>query len=95
MHHFYFSVDHSFSMGIGVHSKGVRVEELELATKLVQDLITKDDIVIFSKTYCPYCKIAKDVSKQLKIFWISSNFFSYLLQHKNQLLIFKLKKYVF
>lgn len=29
----------------------------------VKDVIAKDVVVIFSKSYCPYCKLAKDVSK--------------------------------
>ncbi|KYN14283.1 PREDICTED: glutaredoxin-C4-like isoform X1 [Trachymyrmex cornetzi] len=28
---------------------------------LVKELIAKDSVVIFSKTYCPYCKMAKEV----------------------------------
>ncbi|KAF5306264.1 hypothetical protein FQA39_LY08962 [Lamprigera yunnana] len=28
---------------------------------LVKELISSDTVVIFSKTYCPYCKLAKDV----------------------------------
>lgn len=27
----------------------------------VKDLIKSDTVVIFSKTYCPYCKMAKEV----------------------------------
>ncbi|XP_020285441.1 glutaredoxin-C4-like isoform X2 [Pseudomyrmex gracilis] len=33
---------------------------------LVNDLIAKDSIVIFSKSYCPYCKMAKEVFDKLK-----------------------------
>lgn len=32
---------------------------------LVNDLIAKDSIVIFSKSYCPYCKMAKEVIFEL------------------------------
>lgn len=28
----------------------------------VKDLIASDTVVIFSKSYCPYCKMAKEVS---------------------------------
>lgn len=28
----------------------------------VKNLISSDKVVIFSKTYCPYCKLAKEVS---------------------------------
>lgn len=30
----------------------------------VKDVINKDVVVIFSKSYCPYCKLAKDVSNE-------------------------------
>lgn len=30
--------------------------------KAVKDLIDSDKVVIFSKTYCPYCKMAKEVN---------------------------------
>ncbi|CAH0755818.1 unnamed protein product [Diatraea saccharalis] len=29
--------------------------------KFIKSAITKDKVVIFSKTYCPYCKMAKEV----------------------------------
>lgn len=29
--------------------------------KFVKEAINKDSVVIFSKTYCPYCKMAKEV----------------------------------
>lgn len=32
----------------------------------VNELIKKHSIVIFSKTYCPYCKMAKEVFESLK-----------------------------
>ncbi|KAL3274344.1 hypothetical protein HHI36_015742 [Cryptolaemus montrouzieri] len=32
----------------------------------VKELIKSDNVVIFSKTYCPYCKMAKNVFDQLK-----------------------------
>ncbi|XP_012230647.1 uncharacterized protein [Linepithema humile] len=32
---------------------------------LVNELIAKDSVVIFSKTYCPYCKMAKEVFDSL------------------------------
>ncbi|XP_060522165.1 uncharacterized protein LOC132699460 isoform X3 [Cylas formicarius] len=32
----------------------------------VKDLIGSDKVVIFSKTYCPYCKLAKEVFDKLK-----------------------------
>ncbi|XP_018563542.1 glutaredoxin-C4 isoform X2 [Anoplophora glabripennis] len=32
----------------------------------VKDLIKSDKIVIFSKSYCPYCKLAKEVFDKMK-----------------------------
>lgn len=34
------------------------------AAEFVKQAIAKDKIVIFSKTYCPYCTMAKEVSQQ-------------------------------
>ncbi|XP_042373618.1 glutaredoxin-C8-like [Zingiber officinale] len=36
------------------------------ASDLVKQTVSSHDIVIFSKTYCPYCGTAKDVFKELK-----------------------------
>ncbi|BES91896.1 Glutaredoxin [Nesidiocoris tenuis] len=36
------------------------------AAKFVKDSIAKDTVVIFSKTYCPYCTMAKEVFQKLK-----------------------------
>lgn len=32
----------------------------EMAQKLVDDRIREHKVVVFSKTYCPFCKMAKD-----------------------------------
>ncbi|XP_069705713.1 uncharacterized protein [Periplaneta americana] len=34
--------------------------------QLVKELINSDGVVIFSKSYCPYCKMAKEVFDNLK-----------------------------
>ena len=31
--------------------------------KRVDDLIQENKVMVFSKTYCPYCKMAKDALK--------------------------------
>lgn len=36
--------------------------KVEMASKFVKEAIAKDKVVIFSKTYCPYCTMAKEVS---------------------------------
>ncbi|CRL00805.1 CLUMA_CG014057, isoform A [Clunio marinus] len=36
-----------------------------MAQKFVKDSIGKDRVVIFSKTYCPYCTKAKEQFKKL------------------------------
>jgi len=33
----------------------------EMAQKFVDDRIREHKVVVFSKTYCPFCKMAKDV----------------------------------
>ncbi|XP_030746962.1 glutaredoxin-C4-like [Sitophilus oryzae] len=35
-------------------------------TAEVKDIITSDIVVIFSKTYCPYCKLAKEVFDKIQ-----------------------------
>lgn len=35
----------------------------EMAMKFVTEAIAKDKVVIFSKTHCPYCRMAKEVKK--------------------------------
>lgn len=32
--------------------------------QLIKEAISQEKVVIFSKTYCPYCKLAKDVSTE-------------------------------
>lgn len=34
-----------------------------MATKFVNDTIASDKVVIFSKSHCPYCTMAKEVRK--------------------------------
>lgn len=45
-------------------SKGMSSEKVNL----VKDYIKSDTVVIFSKTYCPYCKLAKEVCNSLNLF---------------------------
>lgn len=35
--------------------------------KRVDDLINENKIMVFSKSYCPYCKMAKNVLKELNV----------------------------
>lgn len=35
-----------------------------MAQKLVDDLIAKHQVMVFSKSYCPYCKMAKQVLRE-------------------------------
>ncbi|XP_044738397.1 glutaredoxin-C4-like [Chrysoperla carnea] len=37
-----------------------------LSAEGVKELISSDKVVIFSKSYCPYCKMAKEVFDKLK-----------------------------
>jgi len=49
------------SMGLG-SSSPEDMDQLEEMKQVVEKLIDSDEIVIFSKTTCPYCKSAKGVS---------------------------------
>ncbi|KAK9504818.1 hypothetical protein O3M35_009000 [Rhynocoris fuscipes] len=42
------------------------VDMSSATAQFVKDAINQDNVVIFSKTYCPYCKMAKDVFNKLK-----------------------------
>lgn len=35
---------------------------IAMASTFVKDAIAKDKVVIFSKSYCPYCTMAKEVN---------------------------------
>jgi len=48
-------------MGLGSSSPD-DMAQLEETKQVVEKLIDSDEIVIFSKTTCPYCKSAKGVS---------------------------------
>lgn len=37
------------------------VADMSAKASEVKELIASDKVVIFSKTYCPYCKLAKEV----------------------------------
>ncbi|KAJ9593725.1 hypothetical protein L9F63_014698, partial [Diploptera punctata] len=50
-------------MGLGSSSQ---VDMNGPAAQLVKELINSDGVVIFSKSYCPYCKMAKEVFDNLK-----------------------------
>ncbi|KAJ8978877.1 hypothetical protein NQ317_008492 [Molorchus minor] len=52
-------------MGI-FSSKRMAVDLSSPKATLVKDLIKSDKIVIFSKSYCPYCKLAKEVFNKLQ-----------------------------
>ena len=38
-----------------------------MAQQFVKDSIAKQRVVIFSKSYCPYCTKAKDVSNRIEL----------------------------
>jgi thioredoxin-related protein len=49
-------------MGLGSSSAENMVDSCPSVKQLVKELIASDDVVIFSKSTCPYCKAAKKVS---------------------------------
>lgn len=57
----FFSCPSFSAMGLG-SSSPEDMDQLEEAKQVVKKLIDSDEIVIFSKTTCPYCKSAKGVS---------------------------------
>jgi hypothetical protein len=48
-------------MGLGSSSPENMVDTCSSVKQLVKELIDSDDVVIFSKTTCPFCKSAKKV----------------------------------
>jgi protein-disulfide isomerase len=49
-------------MGLGHSSPDDMEVDLDKIRVVVKGLIDSDNIVIFSKTTCPYCRTAKSVS---------------------------------
>ncbi|RZC33980.1 Glutaredoxin domain containing protein [Asbolus verrucosus] len=43
----------------------ISVNMTSAAAKFVKNLIEKEKVLIFSKSYCPYCKIVKDVFDEI------------------------------
>lgn len=37
---------------------------LEMAKEFVEKAVNDNPVVVFSKTYCPFCKMAKDALRQ-------------------------------
>ncbi|CAG9817797.1 unnamed protein product [Phaedon cochleariae] len=50
---------------MGIFSTKMSSETHSVKSALVMDFIKSDKIVIFSKTSCPYCKLAKEVFDKL------------------------------
>lgn len=50
-------------MGNILNSVRSNPENIAMAAKFVSEAIAKDKVVIFSKSYCPYCTMAKEVSR--------------------------------
>ncbi|RZC34104.1 glutaredoxin-C4-like [Asbolus verrucosus] len=46
---------------MGIFSSKLPIDMSSPKAQLVKDLIDSDTVVIFSKSYCPYCKLAKQV----------------------------------
>lgn len=51
-----------------VLSGSVKREISPMARQFVQDSIAKQRVVMFSKSYCPYCSMAKEVD-YFYIYW--------------------------
>ena len=44
---------------------------MQSVKQAVQDLIKAHPVVVFSKSYCPYCTEAKDILKKGKVDYIA------------------------
>lgn len=55
-----------------------------MAAKFVSEAIAKDKVVIFSKTYCPYCTMAKEVSIWLMTVCVIQKFCTFLMIHSDK-----------
>ncbi|KAJ3644830.1 hypothetical protein Zmor_022532 [Zophobas morio] len=51
---------------MGVFNSKLPIDMTAPKAQLVKDLIKSDTVVIFSKSYCPYCRLAKEVFDNLK-----------------------------
>lgn len=51
---------------MGVFSSQKPIDMSSPKVDMVKELINTDTVVIFSKTYCPYCKVAKEVFNNMK-----------------------------
>ncbi|KAI4336173.1 hypothetical protein L6164_014733 [Bauhinia variegata] len=54
-------------MGSVVSSSKMSKEELEVALNKAKEIASSSAVVVFSKTYCGYCKRVKDLFKQLGV----------------------------
>lgn len=46
-------------------SRLVRTSKMASSTEIqqfIKDAVSQEKVVVFSKSYCPYCKLAKEVS---------------------------------
>jgi glutaredoxin 3 len=55
-----------FSKVMGVFSSKLAIDMSSPKAEMVKDLIKSDTVVIFSKSYCPYCNLAKEVFDSIK-----------------------------
>lgn len=60
---------------MGIFSSSVKIVADMSGPKaqFVKQAISKDKVVIFSKSYCPYCTMAKEVSYFVLIIYFSVN----------------------
>lgn len=46
----------------GIFGRAANPANIPMAKEFVTSAIAKDKVVIFSKSYCPYCTMAKEVN---------------------------------
>ncbi|GAA5804142.1 Glutaredoxin-1 [Helicostylum pulchrum] len=66
-------------MGSFLSTKQLTEEEMVKAQEIVEELISSNKVVVFSKSYCPYCSKAKNLLKELGI-----EFFAIELDNEDQ-----------
>lgn len=51
---------------MGIVSSSARIARMAVTRETVDKIISSDKVVIFSKTSCPFCKLAKEVGIKKK-----------------------------
>lgn len=50
-----------------IHVHDIMFSFAGMAQKFVDDKVAENKVMVFSKTYCPFCKMAKDVLNETNV----------------------------